>query len=111
MKIVYDSGATTRRARLGGEPGEVHPRRCGVCDGKLVSGDAVFVTSGGGIVHAISHAPDCVKALEREIRETDSRTLVAEQAGDEGRRRELVVETKEILGKLDGERLKGSRGA
>jgi hypothetical protein len=69
--------AETCEAVLEGPAGTEHLRRCIVCFGRLVVGDRVYVTvtrlevDGREIelLHAMSHAPDCVKALEREARE------------------------------------------
>lgn len=60
-------------AVLVGEPGEPHERPCALCEGPLLAGDQVFVTAtqragAEPLVHALSHYPDCTRALERAAR-------------------------------------------
>jgi hypothetical protein len=67
MKIIAQSAYGTTHGRLEGEPGEECSQRCDVCQGRLVAGDLVFVTTHiTGQLMALAHRPDCVAALTRE---------------------------------------------
>lgn len=64
-RIVYVT-SQVRVARIQGEPGEVFDRPCSLCSLPLVAGDAVVVVEHRGVVHAVSHGPDCVEAISRK---------------------------------------------